>query len=136
FSYRLRTLLAAVTVVAMVWGVWHRLREHNAAFEVLAKAEHVLPALAEPTWLDRITHANLNRITHVSFHGVRNIGDQEVAQLRRCPQLQRLSLHRTDVTDHGLAYLAQCEKLLVLSLKHTQVTDLGLAHLSELVHLK
>ncbi|MEX0818222.1 MAG: hypothetical protein WD070_01475, partial [Pirellulaceae bacterium] len=62
-TFRLKILLAAVAVSAASLAAWRRIDEHDATFDVLAKAEHVSPALAEPTWLDRITHANLKRVT-------------------------------------------------------------------------
>lgn len=135
-KYRLRTLMLVILVVGLSLTAWRRMQEHEQTVVVLAKAKHLEPALEEPRWIDRVTHADLRQVTRASFHGVETIGDKELAQLRRCAGLKRLSLYRTSVTDEGMATLQAFTGLRALSLEHTAVTDAGLEHLAGLGRLE
>jgi hypothetical protein len=135
-KYRLRTLMLVILVAGLCLTGWRRMQEHEQTVVVLAKAKHLEPALKEPRWIDRVTHADLRQVTRASFHGVATIGDEELAQLRRCAGLKRLSLYRTSVTDEGMENLQAFIGLKVLSLEHTAITDAGLEHLAGLRRLE
>ena len=135
-KYRLRTLLLLVAGAAVALGVWRRASEHRATVAALGKAAYVAPPIKNPGWLDRITHADLKRVKNVSFHGVWKVSGADLAALRRCFRLRRLSLHRTSVTDKEMVHLSPFKQLRTLSLKFTSVTDAGLVHLSGLHDLE
>jgi Leucine-rich repeat (LRR) protein len=65
----------------------------------------------------------------------RPIGDEEMAAVAEFPDLRRLYLARTRVTDAGLAHLAGL-RLERLSLWHTKITDAGLPVLGRLSSLR
>jgi hypothetical protein len=70
-----------------------------------------------------------------------NIGDSAlsdagIARLKGLTDLTMLYLQCTQVTDAGLANLSGLKNLQILDLSGTQVSDLGLAHLKRLTKLK
>jgi len=54
----------------------------------------------------------------------------------RLPNLTRLHLDRTSVTDDGLAQLQSLTQLEYLNLYGTKVTDAGMGHLAKLANLR
>jgi hypothetical protein len=74
-------------------------------------------------------------ILRLDLGGTR-ISDTGLVQLAAMPNLKRLHLERTDVTDAGLAHLKSLANLEYLNLHHTEITDHGLAQLEYLPKLK
>ena len=64
------------------------------------------------------------------------IGDAEMADVARFPNLVRLRLERTQVTDAGVAHVRTLEHLEYLNLHGTRVGDPGLIHLADLRNLR
>ena len=64
------------------------------------------------------------------------IGDAEMADVARFPNLVRLRLERTQVTDAGVAHVRTLEHLEYLNLHGTRVGDSGLIHLADLRNLR
>lgn len=62
----------------------------------------------------------------------RNVGDASFKIIASLPQLTKLELLHSTITDAGLAALAEASKLNELSLIHTKITGSGLADLSDL----
>jgi hypothetical protein len=58
-----------------------------------------------------------------------------VGYLKQLPDLRRLTLASTRVTDKGLAYLKDLKNLEELILSQTRITDAGLKHLEALSKL-
>ena len=64
------------------------------------------------------------------------IGDAEMADVARFPNLVRLRLDRTRVTDAGIAHVRTLQHLEYLNLHGTRVGDAGLMHLAGLRNLR
>jgi hypothetical protein len=64
------------------------------------------------------------------------IGDAEMADVARFPNLVRLHLERTRVTDMGIAHVRTLQNLEYLNLHGTKVGDGGLVHLAGLKNLR
>jgi hypothetical protein len=64
------------------------------------------------------------------------IGDVEMADVARFPNLVRLRLDRTRVTDAGIAHVRTLQHLEYLNLHGTRVGDAGLMHLAGLGNLR
>ena len=64
------------------------------------------------------------------------VQNDDLVLLAKLPNLQNLSLGKTQIGDDGLAHLAGCARLETLSLNSTNVTDSGLKPLMKLVNLK
>jgi Leucine-rich repeat (LRR) protein len=62
--------------------------------------------------------------------------DAVLAQLYRCPRVQKLRLEKSDVTDAGLVYLEGMAHLRRLHLTGTAIHDRGLRHLTALATLE
>jgi Leucine-rich repeat (LRR) protein len=62
--------------------------------------------------------------------------DAVLAQLYRCPQVQKLRLEKSDISDAGLAYLEGMGSLQALFLTGTAIHDTGLRHLAKLSALE
>ncbi|MEZ6092153.1 MAG: protein kinase, partial [Pirellulaceae bacterium] len=58
------------------------------------------------------------------------ITDQELSILRGCPDLQRLALRRSEISDSGLANFATFHDLRSVILDDSNVTDVGLTNLA------
>lgn len=74
--------------------------------------------------------AELDHVTSLNLEGCRQLSDEGVAQLARMPQLERLNLGGTRISDRALAVLHQLARLRVLQMPWAQgVTDAGIAAL-------
>jgi hypothetical protein len=62
--------------------------------------------------------------------------DADLVLLKEVPQLERLYIGRTNVTDAGLEHLKGLTQLRFLLLDGTDVTDAGLDHLKGLTQLE
>jgi len=82
------------------------------------------------TWVSRE-----QQVVEVDFSG-RNLADEDLAILKAFPQLERLLLARTPVTDAGLSHLQGLAYLYMLDLQQTDVSDAGLKHITGLRRLK
>jgi predicted transcriptional regulator len=58
-----------------------------------------------------------------------HIGDEGLAQLKDCPNLNSLNMVNAQVTDDGLVHLLSLKKLVRLNLNGTSITDKGLEHI-------
>ena len=62
------------------------------------------------------------------------LGDDDVAQIAKLPQLVNLALENTDISDVGLAALADAGKLMYLRITHAKIDGSGLATFVEKGH--
>ena len=74
------------------------------------------------------------RIHNLDLHG--HIPDGQLAYVATLPNLQRLNLNESYITDEGIQPLGDCAGLEVLWLNDVPITDAGLAHLTGLKRLK
>lgn len=75
------------------------------------------------------------RITLISFFG-KPVKDEDLAYLVGFPDLLRLDLIDTEITDARLVHLKALTKLEALDLGYSKITDAGLVHLKGLTSLK
>jgi len=78
--------------------------------------------------------ANELKAINLDSTQITDAGLKELAQA--VPNVARLSLVRTDVTDRGLAYLTKLPHISHLNLRDTKVTDEGIKHLIGLPRLE
>jgi hypothetical protein len=163
FQFRLRSLLIALTLLAVVPGgyVVHqrgvaqrqtaavaKLKELGA--EVYARPNwlhsFLVPGapgdvvglgLRQPYWLTREELAPLADLTDLVWLDLQhtNATDDALVPLSRLKNLERLRLDETAITDAGLVHLAGLPNLHTLNLSETQITDAGLAHLEHVESL-
>jgi hypothetical protein len=147
--YSLRTLLAAMTLLCVVLGLWvygaERQRRAVAAIEAdggwawygyhEGYGHGWVEELPGPDWLcgmlgvdyfDRVIHVELGSVT----------GDAVLADVADLNCIERLNLKYTQVTDEGFANLARMTRLEELDASHTQVGSAGLAPLKRLARLQ
>jgi hypothetical protein len=74
-------------------------------------------------------------VRNVSFRRSSYITDDDLAYLKKLPNLKELSLPDT-ITDNGLAHVGQLTELRVLFLQGPRITDAGLRHLKGLNRLE
>jgi Leucine-rich repeat (LRR) protein len=95
---------------------------------------------ASPKWIDelggKVEHNQAGDITAVHLRGTW-VTDAEMLDLARLPQLQRLDLSHTRITDDGLLYLKPLKQVQDLNLLYAeQITDQGMAAVKEWKNLK
>jgi hypothetical protein len=166
FQFRLRSLLIALTLLAIVPGgyIVHERGEAQRMKAAVAMMEAELQHIevyARPNWLHSLLVPGApGNIVGFAIHHPRAIEDSQLAPLAelhtliwldvvgvpltddsvvhisRLKNLERLRIDETPITDAGLIHLTRLSKLHTLNLSSTQITDAGLAHLAKLPNLK
>jgi Leucine-rich repeat (LRR) protein len=141
FRYRLRTLLALVTLAAVGLGAF---KAYVEPFRIQRRAAARLAPLGAkigyepggPAWLRALFGERhfLNGVT-VHLEG-RRFKSDDLAPLADLPHLERLYLANTPVTDEGLRHIASLCRLKRMSLWQTRITDAGIVHLAGLTDLE
>ena len=113
---------------------------------IVAAAEDkpdVATAIARVEALDgnvkRLGELGDERVTAVVLIGSKKVRDDDLIFLRAFPDLQRLMLGGTAITDAGLKHATELKELTTLGLIGTNVTDAGmkeLAGLNKLEHVR
>jgi Leucine-rich repeat (LRR) protein len=141
FRYRLRTLLALVTLAAIGLGGF---KAYVEPFQIQRRAAARLAPLGAkigyepggPAWLRALFGERhfLNVVT-VHLEG-RRFKSDDLAPLADLPGLERLYLANTPLTDEGLRHVASLRRLKRMSLWQTKITDAGIVHLAGLTDLE
>jgi hypothetical protein len=149
WRFSLRTLLAVVTLVALVLGVWvsraERQRQAVAAIQAAGgivrydyqagEAPAVYGERPGPDWLCRLL--GVDYFADVTLVGLYpSATDETVAHLSGLTSLTCLYLDDTQVGDAGLAHLSGLTNLRVLWLHNTGVGDASLICLSGMSNLQ
>jgi Leucine-rich repeat (LRR) protein len=157
FQFRLRSLLIALTLLAIIPGGYVALERGKAqrqkaalvklnelGAEVYARpnwlhsllvpgapGDVVGLGLRQPNWLTREDLAPLADLTELVWLDLQdtNATDDALIPVSGLKNLERLRLDETAITDDGLAHLAGLPNLHTLNLSQTAITDTGLAHL-------
>lgn len=116
-------------LVASVWK-WARLAETNGALQVWVKRGQSVGE-ADLALLQQIAAA---QVAELSLEGQQVSGI--LAGLAQFPNLYRLKLNGSDVTDSDMAALGQIPSLQSLNLHSTAVGDVGASHLAILSELQ
>jgi len=141
FRYRLRTLLAVLTLTAIGLGAFKAYVEpfesqRRAAQELAAVNASVEYRPAGPAWL-RAMFGDKYFLNVVAVHlETCPVTADDLAALAGLPYVERLYLAKTGLTDDGLRHVASLGRLKRLSLWQTRITDEGLAHLAGLRDLE
>ena len=159
FRFGLKSIILLTFLLAIGLTAFRRYNAYLAFDAIQERAQYVRPVPTATGWW-RLFDDSIYQVHHLSFHGVPDVDDQDVAHVAKLPYIRRLSLHRTSVTDksaklvsdltklealsfqgtaitdNGLEHLGRLKNLKSLSLRHTAVTDVGLAHLSGLNNLE
>jgi Leucine-rich repeat (LRR) protein len=164
FQFRLRSLLIALTLLAVIPGgyIVHERGEAQRQTAAVAKLKELgAEVYARPNWLhtllvpgapgdvvgvglrqpywytpeDLAPLADLSELVWIDLQDS-NVTDDALVRLASLPNLERLRLDETQITDAGLLHLAGLPKLHTLNLSSTKITDAGLAHLARLPNLK
>jgi hypothetical protein len=142
FRFSLAMLLLVITVFCIVLG-WHASHAHRQ-FRAVMKLQQLEATVVydydhedrEPTgpkWLRGLLGPDaFDRVVAVEFRKPELIGDDEAQWLADLPDLKRLWLHGTRVTDAGMVHLRDLCELEDLVLYDTRVTDEGFRHLRDL----
>ncbi len=147
YQYTLRTLLALMTLAAMVLAAW---KTYIAPFQNQAQAMErllVIPGMpgsapevraepALPGWLRWMPGSgSLVRVTFVKLEHT-GVTDDDLSCLADLPHVERLYLAATGISDKGLQHVRGLSRLRRLSLWNTAVTDGGIEHLRGLRNLE
>jgi Leucine-rich repeat (LRR) protein len=135
-------LLLVITTICIVLG-WHAARSHRQ-FRAVTNLKQLEATIVydydqedrEPTgpaWLRRLLGGDaFDRVVAVEFRKPELIGDDQARWLGDLPDLKRLWLHQTKVTDAGMAHLRDLHQLEDLVIYGTALTDDGFRHLRDL----
>jgi len=142
FRFSLAMLLLVVTTICIVLG-WYASKAHRQ-FRAVMKLRQLEATVIydydvedrEPTgpkWIRELLGPDaFDRVVIVEFQKPQLIGDDEAQWLADLPDLKRLWLHETRVTDAGLAHLSDLHELDDLVIYGTAITDEGFRHLRDL----
>lgn len=141
FRYRLRTLLALITLTAIGLGSFKAYVEpfesqRRAAQELAAVKAGIEYRPAGPALL-RSVFGDKYFLNVVAVHlENRRIAADDLAALAGLPHVERLYLAGTGLTDDGLRHVASLGRLKRLSLWETKISDGGIQHLTGLRDLE
>src|SRR5262245_41787444 len=115
---------------------WKKLRRSV----LLYLAPAVLVAASSPDWIDRlggkVEHNAKGGIVAVNLRGSW-INDAEMLQLAELPELEKLDLSHTRISDEGMLHLKAAPKIRDLSLFYSEwITDQGMTAIAGWKHLK
>jgi hypothetical protein len=142
FRFSLAMLLLVITTLCIVLG-WHAARSHRQyrAVSNLNKLEATIVydyddedrEPSGPAWLRGLLGPDaFDRVVVVEFRKPELIGDDEARWLADLPDIKRLWLHETKVTDAGMAHVGEMHQLDDLVIYGMALTDEGFRHLRDL----
>jgi hypothetical protein len=140
FQFRLRTLLALVTLIAALLGwrmyVWRAQQEQQRQAMAELKVQGASTAVVFDSWAEARFFFEHKAENSVILNQTRLTND-DLKALENAPLTRSLTLVGSQVTDDGLVHLKNLQQLEVLDLKkNKQLTDAGLVHLEGLKNLK
>ena len=146
YQFDLKALLVLAAAVALPLGIWEfrktRSREYAEAAQPFKNLGGV--AASNPGRFSRflklyIFHAGNHRITSISFMD-EPLTDQQLRsiheELHSLPNLNRILLEDTKISDEGLSVVADIKQLSWIRLDGTAVTDAGVALIQDLALMR
>jgi hypothetical protein len=145
FRYGLRTLLALITLVAVVLALlplkarlYHERKARvQKLVESLGGTVTVVGKSQSPSaganWLSvRLGYVEPNETLWEVILAGKRITDEVLWELGDCPWIRAIDLSDTKANNAALEHIARIDWLRVLKLRNTKVTDIGLRHLERL----
>jgi Leucine-rich repeat (LRR) protein len=136
--FSLRSLLIAITVLAVVLSVWLGFERAAARKQMLAiqnLAPTVPETYAKPRWIWTVLEPNApGRVVGLAIRS-RRATDEQLAPLANLTDLVWLDVVETQITDVGVEKLTSLQKLERLRIDSTSLSDAGLAHIAKLPRL-
>jgi hypothetical protein len=146
FRFSLRTLLAAVAVLAIVfgWVAWRldRAREQGRVLADLYSATGVsfvgfdMPKSSPESLKTQWVFGHFFRVDRLEIGPLPHTPDNALKHLPRLPQLEKLKIESDAITDDGLRHLLGIKRLRVLGIVSAQLTDDGLLILGQMKQLQ
>ena len=141
--FSLGTLLIFITVCGVVLGLIQQraMKRSQAMIDIRHAGGQVIFDLEAKETASRKTLAWLYgpdtfaKVLTVWVHGS-GVGDDLVCRLTAFPELRRVSLVNTRVTDIGISHLSALKNLEWAMLNQTSIGDESISHLSQLERLK
>ena len=145
-QFSLRTLLAAVLVVAVLMAVW-RVHAQKQLY-VLALVQRLggdvtysyqrkgLSSPPGPEWLRKLMGDEYFLTVDGVAIGSQYLTDDDLTVFQDLTRLRVLRLSNGQLTDRGLEKLTNLSNLTDLDLNFTLISDAGMPHLSRLTNLK
>ena len=139
-QFRLRTLLLAVTIIAVLLGwrlhVWRAEQDQQRKAMAEIQARGAETSVTFDSWAEAIALGGRKAENFVSFDIIQLTND-DLKLLEHAPLTRSLVVVGSQITDEGLAHLKNLKRLEFLDLKKNKgLTDAGLIHLEELTNLK
>lgn len=103
-------------------------------FEIRPDISHIGPIWFQ-RWVGTAYLEPFGRVQNLDLSG-RNMGDEDLADVKRLHGLEWLALNRNAITDQGVKQLSEIRSLKALRMEDTRVTDAGLEHLAYLNRLE
>jgi len=140
FQFRLRTLLAAVTLIAAVLGwrlyVWRTEQEQQRQAMAEIQAQVASTSVTFYSWAEAVALQG-RKADNVVILDNPQLTDDDLKALDYAPLTRSLYLVGSQITDDGLVHLKNLKQLEQLDLKkNKRLTDAGLVHLEGLKNLK
>ena len=140
FQFRLRTLLALVTLIAALLGwrlyVWRAEQEQQRKAMAEIQARGAQTSVVFDSWAEAIALGGRKADNLVIFDKTQLTND-DLKALDNAPLIRSLTIVGSQITDDGLVHLENLQQLELLDLKkNKQLTDAGLVHLEGLKNLK
>lgn len=146
YQFSLKTLLLLAVLVAVPLGIWEfrkaRIKQHASAARPFEDLGGVVAS--HPNSFIRFVrlylfHSGHHQITSISFMN-EPLTDQQLesihGELHALPNLNRILLGKTRITDRGLSIVADLNQLSWIRLDDTAVTDRGVAMLQEMTSME
>ena len=131
------SVLAVALAVRLIWGS-APYREYRARAFIEQRGGHVSGSAYGPVWLrelvERYTTWPFQRIENVSFVYL-PVRDDDLAVLSDLPNLKRLELNLTGISDAGLRHVGRIRTLHAMTITEPTVTDAGINELEHLTAL-
>lgn len=139
FQFRLRTLLAVVTLIAALLGwrlyVWRAEQEQQRQAMAEIQARGGQTSVAFDSWAEAVALGGRKADNLVIFDKTQ-LTDDDLKALDNATLIRSLAIVGSQITDDGLAHLENLKQLEYLDLKkNKRLTDAGLVHLEGLKDL-
>ena len=136
YQFSLRTLLLIFIGAGLVLAAWRASpgeRRRIAAAKIELAGGFVHYEYSPDSFLKRrLPPAYFSNASEVYFHLAPSCSDKDIVALGEFPELKKISLYGTHVTDEGMKNLAGLHSLTELDLSMTPVTSAGIAEIREL----